>query len=188
MEDGVFCTHDRGQHWNTWNFGLLDFQTLCLAISPAFAKDDTLIAGTETGIFISKNGGRAWKSTAFPTDSAPVTSLAFSPAYGSDGLIFAGCVNGELQRTNDRGKTWSRIAQFEEGIDQIILGQNFTIQPEVLILSGSRLLSSQNGALWTQRPAVIQEEDAITCLAAPFGIDLGSPLLIGTMLAGVLIG
>lgn len=188
MEDGVFCTRDRGLHWNTWNFGLLDFQTLCLAISPAFAKDETLIAGAETGIFISKNGGRAWKTSSFPADAAPVTGLAFSPAYETDGLLFSGSVNGGLFRSNDRGKSWTLIHQFEDGIDQILLGKDFAQAPEILILSGSVLYYSQNGAFWTMRPVELADEDSITCLAAPFGIGAESPLLVGTLLKGILIG
>ena len=94
VEDGVFISRDRGLHWASWNFGLLDLQILCLAISPQFAQDQTLMVGTESGIFLSKNGGRAWKAVDFPVGSAPVTSLGFSMAYEVDSIIFAGTVMG----------------------------------------------------------------------------------------------
>lgn len=34
MEDGVFRWGDRGEYWAAWNFGLLDLNVLCMAISP----------------------------------------------------------------------------------------------------------------------------------------------------------
>lgn len=188
IEDGVFCTRDRGSHWNTWNFGLLDFQTLCLAVSPQYARDETLIAGAESGIFYSKNGGRAWQTAVFPIDSAPVTSLAFSPCYATDDLIFAGTVHGEVFRSGDRGKNWTRICQFEDGIDQILLGAHFQHDPEILILTGSALQYSTDGAQhWQTRTVRLPDEDSLTCLVAPLGIGSSSPLLAGTLLQGVIL-
>ncbi len=61
MEDGVFRSADRGASWVAWNFGLLDLNVLCLAVSPDFANDETLVAATESGLFVSTNGGRAWR-------------------------------------------------------------------------------------------------------------------------------
>ena len=125
VEDGVFITRDRGSRWATWNFGLLDLQTLCLAVSPQFSQDDTLMVGAESGIYRSKNGGRAWKAVDFPVDSAPVTSLVFSTAYEFDYTLFAGTIHGALFRSTDRGNHWEEISQFEDGIDQILVGKNF---------------------------------------------------------------
>jgi len=67
MEDGVFRSADRGSHWVAWNFGLLDLNVLYVAISPHFACDEILFAGTETGIFRSTNVGRAWREMDFPS-------------------------------------------------------------------------------------------------------------------------
>ncbi len=90
MEDGVFRSGDRGAQWAAWNFGLLDLSVLCLSMSPAYADDETVFAGTDSGIFRSMNGGRAWRELEFPPDWAPVLSLALSPGFGADGMLFAG--------------------------------------------------------------------------------------------------
>jgi len=59
IEDGVFCSMDRGVQWAAWNFGLLDLHVLCMALSPHFGRDETVFVGTETGLFRSTNGGHA---------------------------------------------------------------------------------------------------------------------------------
>ena len=61
MDDGVYRSADRGVRWVAFNFGLLDLHVSCLAVSPDYADDETLLAGTESGIFESTNGeiGRA---------------------------------------------------------------------------------------------------------------------------------
>ncbi len=188
IEDGIFCTRDRGSHWNTWNFGLLDFQTLCLAVSPQYARDETLVAGAESGIFYSTNGGRAWKTTVFPINSAPVTSLAFPADTTAGGLIFAGTVHGEIFHSGDRGKNWTLVYQFEESIDQILLGDRFQQDPEILILTGSTLqYSADGGRHWESRVVSLPDDDSLTCLAAPLGIGFSSPLLAGTLQRGVIL-
>ena len=180
VEDGVFISRDRGLYWASWNFGLLDLQILCLAISPQFAQDQTLIVGAESGIFLSKNGGRAWKAVDFPVGSAPVTSLGFSMAYEVDNIIFAGTVNGELFRSINRGGLWEVISQFDEGIDQILIGKNSQRNPEILVLEGSRLhYSADEGQSWKKCRIPLPAGDYMTCLAVPTGISIGSPILVG---------
>jgi len=188
VEDGVFISRDRGSRWATWNFGLLDLQTLCLAVSPQFSQDDTLLAGAESGIYRSKNGGRAWKVLDFSVDSAPVISLVFSSFYELDGTIFAGTIHGELFCSTDRGNHWAPIHQLDEGIDQILLGKNFQRKPEILLLAGSRLhYSADAGQSWKKRRITLAAHDNLTCLAAPHGIAAGSPILAGTANQGVVI-
>ena len=55
-EDGVLRSADQGRTWASWNFGLVDFNVLCLAISPAFDRDETVFAGTGSGLFLSRDG------------------------------------------------------------------------------------------------------------------------------------
>ena len=51
MEDGIFSSSDRGVHWQPWNFGLFDLHVLCLAFSPDWRDDETVVAGTESGLY-----------------------------------------------------------------------------------------------------------------------------------------
>ena len=83
VEDDVFSTSNRGRHWVACNFGLLDLNTICMAISPGFAHDETSFVGVDSGIFHSTNVGHAWREADFPLELAPVLSLALSPTYSN---------------------------------------------------------------------------------------------------------
>ena len=188
MEDGVFCSTDRGTRWTAWNFGLLDLHVLCLAISPAFARDTTVFVGTDSGIYRSKNGGRAWRAVSFPMESAPVISLSLSPAFADDGTLYAGTENGGLYTSTDGGKNWTIVTQFDDPVNQIVLGSDWQRKPEVLLLVGPSLQHSRNaGQTWKKRRIRLPIKDDLICLAAPLGVSRSCPLIIGTVNAGVLL-
>jgi photosystem II stability/assembly factor-like uncharacterized protein len=182
MEDGVFRSGDRGSHFAPWNFGLLDLNILCLAISPDYANDETLYAGTESGIFRSKNGGRAWREVSFPNEYAPVLSLALSPRYVEDGTLFAGTEACGLFVSTDRGQNWKQLGEdrIVEAVNNILLSPNFPVQQEALVSAGAELLHSEDfGETWAVRHR-LPENTSITCLAAPQGITGSALILVGT--------
>lgn len=109
VEDGLFASYDRGMHWQSRNFGLMDLNVLCLAASPDYSNDGTLLVGTETGLFRSKNNARAWREVNLPFDYEPIFSSAFSPFYAADETIFAGTESHGLIVSHDRGKTWAEL-------------------------------------------------------------------------------
>ena len=67
-----------------------------IAISPDFASDRTLFAGTQfRGIFRSTNGGNSWEQVGLPTSN--VLAIGISPEYATDGAVIAGTGrNGEF--------------------------------------------------------------------------------------------
>ena len=184
MEDGVYRSGDRGSRYYTWNFGLLDLHVLALAISPAFLRDDTLYAATETGLFRSTNGGRAWREVGLSVDVAPILSLALSPGYESDGTLFAGTDDSGLYFSNDRGRTWRRLGEdtLDGSINTILLGSEFPIKPYVLVLNEDMLLFSADGGVsWEPWPTAGETGESITAVAAPLGLAPGAPLLAGLL-------
>jgi len=188
MEDGVFRSSDRGGRWAAWNFGLLDMNILSLAISPGFARDETLFAGTVSGIFRSTNGGRAWREVSFPSEAAPVSCLVLSPAFANDGLAFAGTEAQGLFRSTDRGVTWELVTH--EGptgeAKSLMMVQDQAVGLGLLVLrSDDLVLSRDGGGSWSRCDADLPAEEGMTCLAAPMGADVGSPLLIGLEEGGV---
>jgi hypothetical protein len=188
MEDGVFRSSDRGSRWAAWNFGLLDMNILSLAVSPDFARDETLFAGTESGIFRSTNGGRAWREVSFPSEAAPVLCLGLSPDFAKDGLAFAGTEAQGLFRSTDQGGTWEPLG--EEGttgeVRALMLVQDSASGLGLLVLGQDDLvLSRDGGQSWSRCDANLPAEKGMTCLAAPMGADVGSPLLIGLEEGGV---
>jgi hypothetical protein len=181
LEDGVFRSWDRGAGWAAWNFGLLDLAVYALAVSPAFARDETLYVGVESGVFRSSNGGRAWRETTFPMECGPVLSLAISPNFAADGTLFAGTEANGLWMSVDRGATWRAASGWEtpSPINALILGPTFPRQPSILAVTDAALcLSHDGGASWqVQRSA---ELTGVTCAVAPSGLRPGAQVILGT--------
>lgn len=182
MEDGVFRSSDRGDHWVRWNFGLLDLHVMALALSPAFATDETLYAGVESGIFRSTNGGRAWREVPFPTDLAPVLSLALSPAFKQDGLLLAGTEEHGLWCSRDAGRSWSQLGEdvLAGSVNAIVLGADFPRTPLILaVTSAGVLLSEDGGCTWSEVAVDLPAEESVVTVAAPRGLRRGAALLLG---------
>ena len=68
---------DGGMSWQAWNFGLLDWNVYCLAVSPNFLHDHMVFIGVETGVYRSTNGGRSWRDLSFSEDAVPVSRDRF---------------------------------------------------------------------------------------------------------------
>jgi photosystem II stability/assembly factor-like uncharacterized protein len=188
VEDGVFSTSNRGGQWTAWNFGLLDLNTICLAISPDFAQDETLFVGTDSGIFRSPNGGRAWREVDFSPDLAPVLSLAMSPAYAQDRTLFAGTESEGLFCTQDGGLTWVRLQaeNIDGAVNAILLSPQFPDEPEILVAGSDRLLFSRDGGQqWSAWGTSGRFDDGLACVAAPEGHGAGASLLVGLLAGGV---
>jgi photosystem II stability/assembly factor-like uncharacterized protein len=180
IEDGVLRSADGGESWRRWNFGLLDRSVLALAISPGAAGDDLIFAGTETSLAVSENGGRSWTETPFREEAAPV--LAHAVASGRAGTIWAGTERTGLWQSSDRGQSWQRVDRGEivDAVNAVILGSGAGEAGVVLVaLPEAALISRDDG--WTWRTAIARSAagGGIAAIAAPWGLGLGAPLLVG---------
>jgi photosystem II stability/assembly factor-like uncharacterized protein len=188
LEDGVYATDNRGDHWVPWSFGLMDLNVMTLAVSPDFASDETVFAGTESGVFRSTNGGRAWRETDFPMECGPVLSLAVSPGFANNGTVWAGTEEHGLFRSQDSGKTWQRVGEGEltDAINAIVLSPAFPSQPHLLVMQSRTLMVSRDGGYsWSPWKDDLHFEEGLTCIAAPFGLEAGAALLVGLGDGGV---
>jgi photosystem II stability/assembly factor-like uncharacterized protein len=184
MEDGVFRSADHGFHWSAWNFGLLDLGILCLAISPSFASDEIIFAGTESGIFRSANGGRAWREVDLGIGFEAVLSLALSPDFSKDGVLYAGTESQGLLVSKDHGRRWTRVGKdiFEDPINSVLLspGDPASGNMNILALCGRSILFSQDGGnSWVAQWEELTHEQQVTALLAPFGCQAGQPVWLG---------
>jgi hypothetical protein len=189
MEDGIFLSYDRGEHWEAWNIGLLDHHVLCIAISPAFACDRKVFVGTESGIMCSTNAGHFWREVTFSAEAAPVLSLAISSAFTQDGTIVAGTAEHGLFVSNDGGQHWqtNHMRGDENAINAVLLDPQFPEQPQLLaLLDDTPHISRDGGQSWAACIDNGQPISGITAIAAPLGLDLESPLLTGLYAGQVL--
>jgi len=106
---GVYKTGDSGANWSAASSGLPTdasgdyLQVACLAVSPSYATDHTVYAGTTGGVFKSIDGCDSW--TAVLTGIS-IYSLAVSPTYVSDKTVFAGTASG-VSMSEDAGVSWN---------------------------------------------------------------------------------
>jgi photosystem II stability/assembly factor-like uncharacterized protein len=189
MEDGVLIHRDYGRDWAPWNFGLLDHNILCLAISPAYADDQTIFAGVQSGLFRSINGGRSWREVDLPVGYSAVLSLATSPGFAGDGTLYAGTEDPGLLRSTDRGRSWQPIREgaWTEPINSVLLGPDFPARPELLALHGGSLLrSTDGGTTWAAWGGERLAGLDIIALLAPQGFGAGAPVVVGLAGGGII--
>ncbi len=118
-DEGLWLTSSHGlqastDHGRTWSpFGLQNWNTGKIAISPAYATDHTIFA-TVTCIGCSMGGGierttdngTTWQSV-FSEDG--LGSLAISPQYAADHTLYAISYGSSVVRSTDGGDHWSGV-------------------------------------------------------------------------------
>ncbi len=106
--------------WQTAVSGLTNaHRVLALAVSPAYAADQNLLALTawndatdnrsHFGIFASDDGGVNWAQGGAGLPDEPLAGLTFSPDLATDSLAYATTQAGVLYRSWDRGSSWTLV-------------------------------------------------------------------------------
>jgi photosystem II stability/assembly factor-like uncharacterized protein len=169
--DGVFRSEDGGVHWASASAGLFDLEALTVALSPAFAFDNTAFLGSATGLYRSRNGGRAWRSLQLPGAESAVQCLAIAPDFKETGALLAGTENDGLVRSDDGGASWARVELFDHsGVDALLWSH---ANPSLLLAAAADGIgrSVDGGDAWTlmDTPApVIALAEAVTSAGAVF--------------------
>ena len=155
LDYGVLHSLDRGSSWQARHYGLLDMRVFVTAVSPLFAQDQTVLAGTPTGIFFSPNGGLAWREADVPDEDDAVLSIAFSYGYRLDGLIAAGTEAGMLLKSLDAGHTWQYMETPCAGksINALSFLPQRESDPLMLLGAADRIYVSAGGSRWQARDA-----------------------------------
>ena len=108
---GILCSGDGGETWRVQNLPSPPPYVVALAVSPDYAHDDTVFAGTmEDGVFCSRDRGYHWYTWNFGLLDPKVLALAVSPDFGADETVFAAVESGIFRSTNG-GRAW-REASF----------------------------------------------------------------------------
>ena len=116
-------------------------------------------------------------------------SQALSPDFANDSALYAGTEEHGLFTSADRGRTWTRLGEdtITDTVNQIIPSSTFPARPDILVLLSTVLLISRDkGSSWDDWKADLSLAEGATAVAAPQGLDPGSPLLLGLVERGVL--
>jgi hypothetical protein len=76
--------------------------TTCLAVSPEFARDQTLYVGSRLGVVVSRDGGATFQDQSSGLESSAVVGLAISPEFGSDRRLWGLTVGAGVWECIDR--------------------------------------------------------------------------------------
>jgi photosystem II stability/assembly factor-like uncharacterized protein len=109
-QGGILRSVDGGQSWNVAILPSPPPLISTLAISPNFAHDGTLFAGTmEDGVFRSADRGSHWVAWNFGLLDLSVFSMAISPDFAHDETLFVGTETGIFRSTNG-GRAWREVS------------------------------------------------------------------------------
>jgi len=86
-----------------------------VAISPAFASDETVFVGGRRGVFRSVDAGETWELVSNNFPEVDVISLGISPDYANDQRVFVG-LDAELGETNIYFPMMGEITGFLQGL------------------------------------------------------------------------
>lgn len=106
---GVLRSIDAGLNWEAVMLPSPPPAVSSLVVSPNFANDSVLLAGTlEDGVFRSADGGRHWASWNFGLLDLNTLALAISPDFANDETLFIGTDSGIFRSTNG-GRAWREL-------------------------------------------------------------------------------
>ncbi|HUW09357.1 MAG TPA: hypothetical protein VM537_06470, partial [Anaerolineae bacterium] len=156
----LFRSSDGGNSWQPlpgWPAGVSIEE---LAVSPQYATDSTVLAGTFRGVYRSTDSGVSWTlSQGFvPLDTQVVVP---SPAYDHDGTLFAGTEMG-VHKSTDRGLHWQPankglVGSFATTIADVVVSPAFASDTTLFAswklsgrLGGSVYRSTDGGDNWQE--------------------------------------
>jgi photosystem II stability/assembly factor-like uncharacterized protein len=183
--------------WTSANNGLFGGAVRALAISPGYASDHTIFAGTYSDVFRSTDGGATWKSVSqgiLPAGNnnmmgINIMALAISPDFVKDHTIFACVGGGGIVKSVDGGSTWRMM---NEGFKYPTI-QSLAISPTYAIdhtlFAGASMegiyRSVDGGNSWQLAAKDITTLDVYTCFAISPAYASDHTVYVGTGLDGV---
>ncbi len=105
----VLRSTDAGDTWHISGLVTPPPLIVALAVSPNFAEDGTVFAGTaEDGVFVSTDRGDSWVPWNFSLLDLNVYALALSPNFAQDHTVYVGTESGIFRSING-GRGWREL-------------------------------------------------------------------------------
>ena len=125
-ESGIFHSTNGGRAWREVNFPTEFAPVLSLALSPGYADDGVLFAGTEPyGLFYSDDRGRTWTRLGENVMSEAVSGIVLSPQFPAQPDVLA-MLSTVLLVSRDGDRSWSDWkagSSFEQGLASVAAPQ-----------------------------------------------------------------
>lgn len=106
----VLRSDDAGESWQIVGLASPPPLVVALAVSPEYAEDGTLFAGTaQDGVFVSIDRGLTWTAWNFGLVDHHIYALAAAPGFATDRAVLAGTESG-IFRSHNAGRSWRETA------------------------------------------------------------------------------
>lgn len=158
-QDGIYRTTDGGSSWLKVSSGLTSVDRVKLAISPAYAADQTVFAGTKDGLFKTTDRGANWAKATTDTvvGSGLVETVAVSPNYANDRAVMVVMRGFGLFGSVNAGSTFAAMAP--ELIDNLVVfkrmlfSPTFALDRTIFAVDDINVWkSADRGQTWIQQP------------------------------------
>jgi len=137
-----------------------------LSISPDFAADRTLLAGSSSGLFRSTDAGESWSEAVVTSsqEDVPIRAIAFSPAFRDDGIVVVSLKGRGLFRSIDKGESFAATGEglLEENHELKFIEFSANFDKNDVIFGASDeavLMSRDNGVTWAVIDRPVRYED-----------------------------
>ncbi|MBI3979125.1 MAG: right-handed parallel beta-helix repeat-containing protein [Chloroflexi bacterium] len=162
--------------------GTPDIRVQAMAISPAFAGDQTLFLGTRFhGVWKTTDGGSTWAAVRSGLVVSNVLSLAVSPNYATDQTLFAGTARGDVFKSTDGGAGWTMVgSDFIASVSSLALSPNYA--GDRTVFAGTAIgvyVSFDGGTTWEGRKNGLTNLTVNALAISPnYGVD--QTVFVGT--------
>jgi photosystem II stability/assembly factor-like uncharacterized protein len=182
---GLHYSSDGGQTWATTTLGLFGPTVHVAAVSPGFARDRTLLVGTEDTLFRSRDAGATWHAVL---TGCRMLALGLSPFFEDDHVVFVGTERDGALRSDDGGEHWlsANPGMLDLTVLAVALSPRFDVDRTAFAATASGLYRSRNGGKSWRAVALPGDDPAVQCLgiSPTFGDD--RLVLAGTEADGLL--
>jgi photosystem II stability/assembly factor-like uncharacterized protein len=157
---GVYKSTDRGIHWMRMNTDPYDSRVSVVAISPVYAVDQTVFAGTlGGGVIKSTDGGETWVQCP-GTERWAIMDLVLSPDFEHDQALYTATFRYGLHRSTDGGNSWSPTTLETGYFTALGISPSFSEDQTIFAAAYRGIFKSEDGGdSWEQLMPTIRYED-----------------------------
>lgn len=150
LTGGLIRSWDAGRSWQFCWLDQVNEPITCLAVSPRYAADATLLAGTNgAGILRSSDGGKRWFLSNFGLQDFTILALAMASNWSRREYVFAGTLAG-VYRSSGGGRAWKLTGLADMAIQALATSAQFA--ENGLVIAGTEAAglyrSSDGGRSW----------------------------------------